>query len=210
MTWDVATNLAAVARGGACTAPGQWEILRTYRVMGWGKGGKRLYRSCTWREGGRGGGVQALHPLQRTTVSCHGIYFHQCHHCCSLSHLKWTSRGRTSLKTCSVSSGVVTVDHLSLCRHTPAFFWRSYTCCATEIITGYLKPQRRWFQSGNPIEYYKAHKRPNVSTGQSNTHYYVIFSPQMTTTMWRRSQWAPCLLSQLSSFCREKLNLSNV
>lgn len=42
MTWDKATNLAAVARGGACAASGCGLIQRTYSSdgAGWGRGAK--------------------------------------------------------------------------------------------------------------------------------------------------------------------------
>lgn len=48
MTWDKATNLAAVARGGACAASGRGLIQRTYSSNGLGGGGEpgQLYRGC--------------------------------------------------------------------------------------------------------------------------------------------------------------------
>lgn len=85
MTWDKATNLAAVARGGACSASGNWLILRTYKVMGWGRGGKRLYRSCTWGEGKNKEYKPHIHCTEQMFHAIGMVYFHQCHHCCSLT-----------------------------------------------------------------------------------------------------------------------------
>lgn len=110
MTWDKATNLAAVARGGACSASGEWLILRTHRVMGWGRGGKRLYRNCTWGEGGekKKKSAPTPHPLHRTTVSCHGHgLFPPVSSLLQPNRFKGTFRARKSHKICGVSCTVV-------------------------------------------------------------------------------------------------------
>lgn len=61
MTWDKATNLTAVARGGACAASGRGLIQRTYGAMGRvGEGSRgscieavrKTMKGRGWREGG--------------------------------------------------------------------------------------------------------------------------------------------------------------
>lgn len=92
MTWDKATNLAAVARGGACTASGRGLIQRTYGVMGRvvGEGSRgscieavrKTIKGRGWKEGGReegeGRGVSTLNEQssEQTPDTEGAVYFH--------------------------------------------------------------------------------------------------------------------------------------
>lgn len=81
MTWDKATNLAAVARGGACSASGKWLILRTCRMM-WcgGRGSKSLYGGFTWEKGERTVKTTSTwqaNPIHPTNIG----YLHHCYQC---------------------------------------------------------------------------------------------------------------------------------
>lgn len=92
MTWDKATNLAAVARGGACAASGRGLIQRTYGAMG--RVGEGSRGSCIeavrkdyegeglegGRERGRGGarGASTLNvqSSEQTPDTEGAVYFH--------------------------------------------------------------------------------------------------------------------------------------
>lgn len=168
MTWDKATNLAAVARGGACSASGKWLILRTYRVMGWGRGGKPLYRGCTWGESG--GRKRNPSIIRCTEKNCFMPWawglFPPVSSLLQPNPLKWTFGATKSHKTCNVSSAVVSqwrnTAEEPIFKHTVIFFvQRAATYCYLlhfrNVITGNIFFVVLNNQSGKCKVYYYAY-----------------------------------------------------